>query len=129
MIYLWLAISVIICAGIDAWRRKRVYGKVYNINHWVSYALAVLSMAGIWIAYNGFHFLTWRLVTFILTGVFIRGVLFDIALNLFCRERLDKQSTTSNSLNDSRLTKIPFWWRRAGYAALLAIVLIINYFL
>lgn len=114
IIFAYYTITVIILAAVDAWRRKRVMGKVDNINHWLSYLLAVICVVGLWVLFHGWH-LNWQAIPFVFACGGIRGVLYDPALNLFNREKLDYQSTTSNSREDSILTLIGFWPRRLIY--------------
>lgn len=122
---LYYLAATVLLSGVDAIRIKQSWDKVKNINHWVSYGLAVVLMGVLYfiIRPTGWHILI-EAVSFIA----IRGMTYDIMLNIFRRERLvDYNSDVSNSLNDARLTHITFWQRRALYAVLLAICLLLNH--
>jgi hypothetical protein len=130
---IWYAPIVILLAAIDTWRMKRSWGRVKNINHWLSYLLAAVAIVALWFSIHGFH-IKWSTIIFTACCMAIRGMLFDIALNLLVnhfiiRRSIDYISDQSNALNESRLTKIPFWWRRAGYTIIFIILLIINHFI
>jgi hypothetical protein len=124
MIY-YILITIAL-AAVDAWRIKRAWAKVQNINHWLSYVLAAVGIAGLYFIVRPDG---WHIATFIIGCIAIRGMLYDGCLNIFRREKLVYQSTASNSLNDSRLAKISFWWRRAGYTFILLVVIIVNHFI
>jgi len=123
---IWYTLITILLAAIDAWRIKRAWAKVQNINHWLSYALAAAGIAALYLIQRPEG---WHIARFVIGCVAIRGMLYDGCLNIFRREKLVYQSTASNSLNDSRLTKVSFWWRRAGYAFILLVVIIVNLFI
>jgi len=130
---IYYSIIVILLAAIDMLRMKRTWGKVNNINHWLSYLLAAIGIIALWLTIHGWA-ITWAAIPFIVGCVALRGMLFDPALNLLVNRfiihrAIDYISPKSNALNESRLTKIPFWWRRFGYSALFLIVLIINHFI
>lgn len=99
-------------------------GKRDNINHWVSDGLAAVATGFLWVAYYGGH-LNWLAIPFIFACVGIRGVLYDPFLNLFNREKIDKESTSSNSFTDTRFNKIGFWPRRLIYAGVAVVAVII----
>jgi|GEM_PF-6042978 len=119
----YYAIITIILSAVDAWRIKRAWGRVGNINHWLSYALAAAGIAGLYLIVRP---IGWHIATFILGCIAIRGCLYDGFLNIFRREKLPYISPSSNALNESRLNKISFWTRRAIFAGLLIVVVIIN---
>lgn len=124
MILVFYSIYTIAAAAIDAWRIRATWGKVKNINHWISYAIAFAGITGLWIAYNGF-ILQWSALAFLFACVCVRGVLYSPALNLLRREHIDYTSTTTNAITDH--TQIPFWGQRALYLAGLVAVIALNY--
>ena len=141
---IWYTPITIILSLVDAMRMKRVWAKVNNINHWLSYLLAAIGIVGLLFCTKGLpagivSFKTLLLyllhiTPFIIGCIAIRGMFYDMALNAFVNffiipRAIDYISVRSNSLNEDRLTNIPFWWRRVGYTGLLLIVLIINHFL
>lgn len=131
MIYYFTIIPVL--ALIDMLRMKRVWGKRNNINHWGSYLAAAIGVAGLWLIFHGLH-LSWLAIPFVVGCAAIRGISFDICLNMLVNffiipRSIDYISLKSNALNESRLNKIPFWWRRAGYIVLFGIVLLVNHFM
>ena len=130
---IYYSIIVILLAAIDMLRMKRTWGKVNNINHWLSYLLAAIGIIALWLTIHGWA-ITWVAIPFIVGCVALRGMFYDIALNMLVNffiipRAIDYISSKSNSLNEQRLTKIPFWWRRAAFVGLLIIVLIVNHFL
>lgn len=129
---LYYSLITIFLAAVDAYRMKITWGKVGNLNHWISYLLAFIGMAGLWIAINGLV-INWQLLPFVVGCAALRGLFYDLTINIgvnfFITPRaIGYISASSNSLNEDRLTKIGFWYRRAGFAVLLAGVLIINHF-
>jgi len=111
---------------IEAWRIKRVWGKVGNINHWLTYLTAAIGFGVVYLITKpeGWH------IVFVSVGcIGIRGLLFDVFLNIFRREKLDYVSNSSNSLNEDRLTKIPFVIRRIIAAVILVAAIVANHFI
>lgn len=127
---IWFAPISLLLAAIDMLRMKRTWGKVNNINHWPSYLFAAIGITALYFFVKP-H--SWYILTFVIGCIAIRGILYDVSLNMLVNffiipRAIDYISSKSNSLNEDRLTKIPFWWRRFGFAGLLLIVLLINQF-
>jgi hypothetical protein len=114
----------ILLAAIDAFRIKIMFGKVGNINHWVSYGLSSLGIAGLYFIVKPQG---WHIVNFILGCIAIRALVFDIALNLFRREKIDYVSTSTNAATET-LLNIPFFEKKLIAFVFLAVCIATNYF-
>jgi hypothetical protein len=131
---IYYALITVFLSAIDAfriwWKNKRVKHPVGNndIKHGVSITLAIVAGLIGWVVMHGLT-ISWSFIPFVIGCFAIRGMLYDPALNLMRRESIDYVSGVSSSREEARLMHIPFWWRRAGYAGLFIVVLIVNYFL
>lgn len=116
---------------IEFFRIKIQWGKVININHWESYLFGAIGMAG---AYFLARPEGWHIATFIVGCMAIRGLLYDIVLNILVNffitpRSLDFISNSSNSLSEDRLTHVSFWERRLIAFVFLAACIAANYFI
>lgn len=124
---IYAAITVLL-ALIDAIRIKRAKGIVENINHfWSSLfaALGIVIVAAMDIGkYSIKDYFIFNLFLWPACGC-IRWVVFDIALNLFRRFKIDYTSPTTNSQIDRIFNKESFWAKRVlGLAAWMGLVFI-----
>lgn len=122
---IYLPISILL-ALVDCLRMKRVWGIRHNINHWLSYGLAVVSAACIYLWKPE----PWYL--FIPGCVAARWLVFDPFLNIFVNfiiipRAINYVSKTTNAITEK--VKISFWAERAIAAAVLIIILLINHFI
>lgn len=106
LVFLYIPYTLLLSA-IDAYRIKKTWGKVGNINHWESYLFAVVGIVGLYFIVKPTG---WHIAAFVAECVFIRGVFFSPFLNLCRRERLDYESNTTNSMIDG--WHVGFWVMR-----------------
>lgn len=120
----------ILLAGVDWYRRKKMMGKVLNIDHKVSTLLGALGLVATCLPFViGIGF--WKAL---LTGIGCIGVrllIYDPALALMNRTNPFKNSLTSDSKTEQFENKhhITFWQQRGLACVLIAISLYVNYLL
>ena len=124
----YCAVAAIVCAIIERIRIAVRWGKTPNVKHAISGTIAVLVAVPTYYMLHRFTF-GWHTVFFAAVFTCCRGLFYDPALNLLQRKKIDAISQTTSSGIDQRLTRVQFWKRRAIYAGLLVIILLINYFL
>jgi len=119
------AAVTILLAFVDALRIKVRWGKTGNINHDLSYILALLWGGTVlmwWGINTGMELNWWTALALLLAGIgmcFIRLALFDPCLNIFRiltktnpTGKIDYVSSTTSSYEDQHSEKVSFWWKR-----------------
>lgn len=116
------AAIVALLAGVDAVRIRAIWGRKPNINHYVSWGLAVAACIAQWLILHA----DWHWWLFAIMCAACRLLLYDLLLNIFRREKLDYVSSKTSSYQDQHSEKVGFWVKRGIGAAMLIVVFIIQ---
>lgn len=118
---------VLVAAAIEALRIYLDWGKTENIRHAISATIGTALCVGQWFVQDP----GWLWYTFAGLCVGMRMLVYDPALNLMRRERLDYVSPKTNAFTATwwRRWNITFWQLRAAGAVLVGISLLIQFFL
>jgi hypothetical protein len=110
-IYTILANLIAVC--IESIRIKSAFGKVANINKFVTYTIGYITF-GLTLAftYADYYYYTpnvWQILLFALFFISVRGVIYDPILNLLTGKKIDYVSTSTNSIID-QLERLGLKW-------------------
>lgn len=110
----WLA--VILYTTIEWLRIKASWGKVPNINHWISFFIAFTFFALLVLWFEVWK--SWTLCFYIIYFVAARGVGYEPLLNLMLGRSLSNEGSTSNNKTDraERWLKLDFVEQRVLYS-------------
>lgn len=124
-------LSAIVCAIIDWIRICVSYGKVININKVLTWTVGAF-MWGVCLALNVGYYDEVSLFGLLFYAAYyasVRGVLYDIILNVLRGLSVSYKSKTTNSILDRIFNKIaPFYSIRIGYLVLTIIFGALCYF-
>jgi hypothetical protein len=112
MVWLIITSLVVLTAYIDYKRIKAVFGKQVNISKVFTVLIAIALYSPVVIIFG---------TKYIIPIVTIRGILYDIALNLFRKLPIDYVSETTNSITDRKENRIftSFWIEKFFYLIIL----------
>lgn len=113
---LYAAITILL-AAVDAMRIRLIWGKQKNINHVISWLLAIVT-AAILLYITGLY----RVWQAYVSVIGIRWLIFDPALNLFRGKRIDYASKSTNSFVDWAETRMGLGFWKQRIAALITTV-------
>lgn len=104
MFAIYTIIANLIAVCIESIRIKSAFGKVANINKFVTYTIGYI-MFGLTLAftYADYYYYTpnvWQILLFALFFISVRGVIYDPILNLLTGKKIDYVSTSTNSIID-----------------------------
>jgi hypothetical protein len=123
------AAVTILLAAVDAIRIRLSWGKKKNIDHRISWGLAIA--AGITqylITKPPYHnSLFWGLFWFAYMCVSVRLLIYDVFLDLFRWRKIGYTSSTTSSWIDRHFTWLTFWHRRF-IAAWMVVFAFISYY-
>ena len=104
MFAIYTIIANLIAVCIESIRIKSAFGKVANINKFVTYTIGYITF-GLTLAftYADYYYYTpnvWQILLFALFFISVRGVIYDPILNLLTGKKIDYVSTSTNSIID-----------------------------